>query len=535
MFFGEANVKQGNSLPGIRKCAALGLILLVGNILGWGQQAVAPANPPDESMAAAVHELQEQVRELRAAVAEIRSEAAQYRAETLQLRHELQANQSQLGTAGETQASRSESAAVANTAAGANPPAATDLNERVAALEESSQMLNSKVDEQYQTKVEAASKYRLRLSGIALFNLFSNRGSTDNKDFPTWATAPGPFDSKGNFGATLRQSELGLEAFGPQLAGARTSANLQVDFSGGFTGTGNGTSLGLVRLRIASMRLDWDHTSIVGGQDTLFLSPLSPTSFASLAVPAFGYAGNLWGWIPQVRVEHRFDLAHGQTLTLQGGILDNVTDDLPYDSFLNFPQAGERSSQPAYGMRVAWAGKLWGQPMSLGAAGYYSRQNWIFDHHVDGWAGMADWNLPLTSRLILSGEFYQGAAVGGIGGGIGNSVVYNNVAFDPTTRVRGLESIGGWSQLKFRATGKLEFNGAYGLDNPFGEDLRAFPFAQNYLGLPLQRNQSILANFIYRPRSNLLFSTEYRHLKTAQLDMGSWSADQVNMMMGVLF
>ena len=37
----------------------------------------------------------------------------------------------------------------------------------------------------------------------------------------------------------------------------------------------------------------------------LYVSPLSPTSFASLAVPAFGYAGNLWGWIPQVRVEHR--------------------------------------------------------------------------------------------------------------------------------------------------------------------------------------------------------------------------------------
>jgi len=33
-----------------------------------------------------------------------------------------------------------------------------------------------KVDEQYQTKVESASKYRMRLSGIVLLNLFSNWG-----------------------------------------------------------------------------------------------------------------------------------------------------------------------------------------------------------------------------------------------------------------------------------------------------------------------------------------------------------------------
>ena len=31
-------------------------------------------------------------------------------------------------------------------------------------------------------------------------------------------------------------------------------------------------------LRIANLRMDWDHTSIVAGQDNAFFSPLSPTS-----------------------------------------------------------------------------------------------------------------------------------------------------------------------------------------------------------------------------------------------------------------
>ena len=151
----------------------------------------------------------------------------------------------------------------------------------------------------------------------------------DSQETPTWAIPDIPNVSGQTFGATLRQSEIGLEVFGPRLAGARTSGNLQFDFSGGSPNTPNGVNFGLVRMRVASMRMDWKNTSIVAGQDNAFFSPLSPTSFASLAIPAFSYAGNLWGWIPQVRLEHRFNLSEGQSVVLQGGILDNVTGELP--------------------------------------------------------------------------------------------------------------------------------------------------------------------------------------------------------------
>lgn len=533
-------MKQGNGLPDwIRKSSRAGLVLLIGSVAGWTQEK---SPPPPDSMTAAIHELQEQVRELRAAVVEVRSEAAQYRAETAELRRELQATRSQLAASSLPQQTSSYAAPFA-TGAG-NPQSANSSSEpvkesslegRVAALEESSQLLNSKVDDQYQTKVESASKYRARLSGIVLLNLFSNRGTSDNQDFPTWATPSSPSDPKGTFGASLRQSELGLEVFGPRLAGAKTTGNLQFDFSGGFPNTFNGVSFGLVRLRIASMRMDWERTSILAGQDNVFISPLSPTSFASLAVPALGYAGNLWGWIPQVRVEHRFDLSREQKVTLQGGILDNLTGELPYDSFLRTESAGERSSQPAYGVRVAWTRNVFGQPMSVGAAGYYSRQDWGFNRHVDGWAGMADWEMPLAPRVSLSGEFYRGLAIGGLAGGFGRSVLFNGNPANAITQVRGLDAIGGWSQLKLKASAKLEFNGAFGLDNPFAEDLRAFSAPQSYFLPTLAQNRSALVNFIYRPRSDLLFSAEYRHLRTFFIGSNSSTAEQVNLMMGILF
>jgi hypothetical protein len=506
-------VKHKNSLPGrIRKFGTIGLLLLSGSVNGWTQTTSSPAAQPSEAMTDAVRELQAEVRELRTAVVELRSEAGQYRAETEQLRKELQATRAASATAA--------------------PNGVTPLEERVSSLEESSQLLSSKVDDQYQTKVEAASKYRVRLSGIVLLNLFSNHGRMDSQETPTWAIPYIPNVSGQTLGASLRQSEIGLEVFGPRLAGARTSGNLQFDFSGGSPNTPNGVNLGLVRMRIASIRMDWKDTSLVAGQDNTFFSPLSPTSFASLAIPAFSYAGNLWGWIPQVRLEHRFNLSEGQSVVLQGGILDNVTGELP-SAFAPFAQAGQSSGQPAYAGRVAWTRSVFGMPLTLGAAGYYSRQTWSMNQNVDGWAAMTDWSVPLARRVSLTGEFYRGRAIGGLGGAVGRSVLFSGNP-SPQGQVRALNSVGGWSQLKVIATSKLEFNGAFGVDNPYASDVRGFSVSPGFPA-PLLQNRSSLVNVIYRPRSDLLLSGEYRHLRTFDIDAGSPTADQVNLMMGILF
>ena len=472
--------------------------------------ANAQSNADAAAMADAIRELRDQVSELRSAVIELRSEASQYRAETDSLRRELEAEKSRSGNQ-------------------ASPTA----NDHIAEIEDSLQLLNSKVDDQYQTKIESASKYHMRLSGIVLLNLFQNSGAVDSADIPTWVLPSNTFSSH-SFGATLRQSQVGLEAFGPTIAGARTSAEVSADFGAGFQGSNDGVNHGLVRLRTASMHVDWKNTSIVAGQDSLFFSPQSPTSFASLAIPAFAYAGNLWSWTPQVRVEHRLSLSDAQTLTLQAGIVDNLTGEPPLLSYLRFPQAGERSGQPAYATRVAWSTNWFGKPLTIGSAGYYSRQDWGFGNHVDGWAGMGDWEVPLPARLSWSGEIYRGRAIGGLGGGISRSVIFNgNPA--PGVALQPLNDVGGWSQLKFRASSRLEFNGAFGMDNAFAADIRRFLGGQSYFDSLLTQNRETLVNFIYRPRSSLLFSGEWRHLRTFQIDSGSPTADQINVMMGVLF
>jgi hypothetical protein len=101
--------------------------------------------------------------------------------------------------------------------------------------------------------------------------------------------------------------------------------------------------------------------------------------------------------------------------------------------------------------------------------------------------------------------------------------------------VEALNTAGGWVQLKARATPKIEFNAAFGEDSPFAADLRLYPYGQAYFDPSLTRNQAEFGNVIYRPRSDLLFSAEYRHLQTYNITNDKYSAGQFNLMMGVLF
>jgi hypothetical protein len=504
----------------------------------WAQDG-APVLAP-HSADASLRELDSQVRELRAVIEQMRAESAQSRAEMQELRQELQdtrkllaplAASANAGPASSTPAESPASVSPGASGTTANP----DLGSRVQKLEESTQLLGSKIDEQYQTKVETAGKYRARLSGIVLMNAFRNVGASDNLDLPDYAQPPVPGTSQTSFGATLRQTEIGLEIFGPTLAGAKSSANVQFDFAGGFPAANNGVTFGLVRMQTASVRLDWQHTSVIAGQDSLFISPLAPTSFASLAIPAFAYAGNLWGWTPQLRVEHRFDLSDQQTVTVQGGILDNLDWETPSNSYFRTATAGEGSGQPAYAMRTAWSRPVFDHPLSFAVAGYYGRQDWAWGHDVDAWAGMTDWQIPILRRLTLSGEFYRGRAVGGLGGAIGQTILYGGNPADATSSIRGLDSAGGWSQVKLQLTPKLELNGVFAEDNAFAGDVRGFATDANNFGPILGRNRGALGNLVYRPRSDLLLSAEFRRLHTFPVYDSASVTNQINLAMGILF
>ena len=460
-----------------KKASSVLMAFLLSSAMASSQQPPALNTPQANAPADVLHDLEAQIRELSSSLHEMQAEMERSRAEAVELRQELQETREQVSS---LKNEMSESRMNAPTRAvnsikgdGAVSDAGQQVDQRIAKVEEDQQLLGAKIEDQYQTKVESGSKYRVKLSGMVLLNLFTNRGGADSLDLPTRARAP--MDTNASFGATIRQSLLGLELFGPEVAGAKSRADIQTDFFGGLPNAPDGVTMGLLRLRTGGFRLDWKRTSIVAGQYTPFFSPLSPTSLAAVAYPPFSYSGNLWTWTPQVEIEHRFSLSETSSLSLQGGILDPLTGEPPYDPFYRSASAGEKSGQPAYAARIAWTHGGSNRPLTVGVGGYYERQNWGFGRIVDGWAGTADWSLPLGPWFSLTGEFYRGRAIGGLGASGGVSVVFNGDPTNPQTSVLGLKATGGWAQLKIAPTERLEFNGAFGEDFPSYDNLRQFP------------------------------------------------------------
>ena len=512
---------------------------------GFAQTAPSssPAATPDnvKILIDLVHQLQSQVQDLRLRVATLEQDKDTELTHSSKQRQQMAVespassypNGNGLNPAG---VRRDESEAAASESSASSMPAvAQSAGEQYTQIEEELVVVNARLKEQNQAKVESSSKYRVRLSGLALFNLFANRGSVDNQDVPQIARPDGLFGSAGTFGGSLRQSQIGLEAFGPDVAGARTSAEIRLDFAGGFPQAPNGGLNGLVRLRTGTVRFDWANTSIVAGQDYLFFSPLTPTSYASLAIPALSYSGNLWGWTPQVRVEHRFSVSDKSSLSVQAGILETLSGDIPSLTYERNPTWGEMSGGPGVGARIAWRRSSYGRNLIVGIGGYYGRQNWGFARNVDSWVGTADLTVPLGRFVELTGQFYRGRAIGGLGGAIGQSVLWIGQLTDPATDVYGLDSLGGWMQIKLKPTEKFEVNGAFGDDSPFASTLRRFSANPIYSNSLLSKNLTPLVNFVYRPRSDLVFSLEYKHLKTFTLDSNPNAANNINVVVGYIF
>src|SRR5258708_7116269 len=239
-------------------------------------------------------ELERKLEAISSALAVTHQQLEQSQQEMEQLREELAEIKKLLAA--------TQSGAVESSSSGNSVDAARGTAAAIEALQEQQQTIEAQVKVHDQTKVESSSKYPLRITGLILFNSFVNRGSVDNIDLPEAALSnQNNTTGNGSAGATFRQTILGLQGYGPRIAGARTSADVELDFLAVLAYGSYATSAGTVRMRTASINLDWDHDSIQAGLMGPLISPLSPTSYAMVAAPALAGAGNLWTWAPQLR------------------------------------------------------------------------------------------------------------------------------------------------------------------------------------------------------------------------------------------
>ena len=335
----------------------------------------------------------------------------------------------------------------------------------------------------------------------------------------------------GSVGASVQQTVLGFDARGPHLFGASSFADLRIDFSGSpasntsttnYTGYYNSNSA-LLRLRTAHAGLQWDRTQAFFSLDHPIFSPEAPTSLTAVAEPPLAWSGNLWTWNPQGGVTVNLGPASSRGVQLQAALID--VGDAPltpvvassYTSAVTPPSSAEQSSRPGVEARVALYGTGRDDERShIGIGGYFAPHQTSLGRSFDSWAATLDTRVLLFGGLQLSGSFYRGLGLGGLGG-----AAYKDFADKPNPTggyyFRALDDVGGWTQLKEKLNERLEFNAAYGMDNVFAGEMRHYIVTGGTMYQNLTINRTFTGNVIYAPSAYLLFSLEYRHLESSPI------------------
>lgn len=465
--------------------------------------------------------VQEELQRLTLAVADAQAQVESSQRQILGLQGEIARLQSRLASARE-----SGSAAETSVQQAPGQKNEGELAARIADIRERQEVQQAEIATHEQAKVETESKYPLKLTGLVLLNAFTNTGGVDVIKAPQLAV-----DGVGSTGATFRQTVLGLDARGPHLAGGSTRADVRVDFFGGSTQSSYGPSGGFLRLRTAHAAIDWGRTQALVQIDRPIISPNTPTSLTAVAEPALAWSGNLWTWVPQVGVTHGFALGEQTRLKVQAALIDVPDPPLFGVATTRNASLAEQSRWPGTEARIALGGGDEQKGAEIGFGGYFSAHRLTADKGFDAWAGTVDYRLPLPARLELTGSFYRGQALGGLGGGAYKDYVYRVTGTSYNSRV--LSDVGGWTQMKARLNERMQLNAAYGLDNAFAGELRPYANRDSYQNLA--RNHTFFTNVIYSPTASTLFSFEYRRIGSAGVTGERYGSDVIGVAAGYKF
>lgn len=441
--------------------------------------------------------LEQKVERLTAAMTQAQAQIEADQKQLLELRRELVALQKEIAE----QKTAPPPATQAETGTSCTVKASSCVSTALSEIREQQAIEDSQIATLDMTKVEADSKYPLKVSGLLLFNGFVNTRQVDIAASPAYALA-----GSGSTGLSLRQTVLGLDARGPHLLGATSHADLRVDFFA-YGAQSNYAASGVLRMRTAHVGLNWQNTEAFVELDRTILEPSAPSSLVAVGQPELAWAGNLWSWNPQIGVSHQFVLSNASRIKAQAALIDS-SDPLPLGS-TSTPSPvtqTERSRWPGSEARIAFQRGENGIGPEIGAGGYFSPHRTADGDRFDAWAGTVDLRLPLTRHFEITTNAYRGQALAGLGDGGYVNYLYQYIG--STETVRALSDVGGWAQLKARVAQRVEMNAGYGIDNPFAKEIHAAALSYPQLA----RNRSFFTNAIFSPSAYLLFSLEYKRL-----------------------
>ena len=418
-----------------------------------------------------------------------------------QLSAEVQELRSQLaavrGDAPSTQGASPETAAQSPADA---PPA--DLAGQVA-------IQASRIDEMAQSKVEGSQKFPIRLTGMALFNAFADSHQSGGADYPVVASATGP----GHAGANVRQSIIGLEFRGPQsIWGGQVHGSVYMDFF-----SGNLPLSQTMRIRTGSIEVDWATRNVMVGLEKPIFNPREPSSLAQVGLSPLTGAGNLWLWIPQVRVEQDFAWAHQTGLRAQMGVVQ-TREVGPYAGSTSTPNA--EPARPGLEGRYEVYHKFDDERRIEIAPGFHVSTTHAGGFSIPSQVFSLDWFANPIRWLEFTGAYYHGQNVALLGAGYRQGFgIYQNEA-------EAVHSQGGWAQFTIHALPRLDVHLFSGQQDDHNSDLAAGDIGKNLL---------FGGNLYFRIAPNVLLGPEISQVRTIYLGQGTRLNNHYDLALAYLF
>jgi hypothetical protein len=413
------------------------------------------------------------------------------------LREQLAAGATTGATTASTPAPATQPAALPPAQREAQGAAGTPDDGAAATVAEKVAVQQQQIAQLDQEKVSTDHRLPVSLTGMVLFNGYWTGQGAGGAANPTIAAEPStPGEAAG--GGTFRQTVLGLKYDGPEIAGGgKITGSVYMDFYGG-----TGASLDqLLRLRVASIDAAWKYTTVTVAQDKPIIAPREPDSLAQVGVSPLTWAGNLWLWRPQVRVEQRFNFGSQAGLRAQLGEYETAEGGTGLSS--EYSSTLESDRPGLEGRFELWAQSGESRRIEI-APGFHISDTHVLGTSVPSQIFTLDWLIRPLSRVDITGAFFQGENVGVVGGlPQGVAIVHYRPRAEPAT--------GGWAQVTLRVTPRLSFH-VYG-----GQESDRPSYLQSG---EIARNLAYAGNVMYRFGSNVLGSFEASQVRTNFVDLG---------------
>jgi hypothetical protein len=372
--------------------------------------------------------------------------------------------------------------------------------------EERLEVLEQRTQDLAQTKIEASQRLPISLTGMLLFNAFWNGAYSGAQDNPTVASLN---QTPRTAGGTLRQTVLGLKFLSPTtVLGAQVNGSLYMDFYANPVSTfgleravSNNLSR-LMRLRVATVELDWGSTNLLVGQDKPILSPREPNSLAQVGVSPLTGAGNPWLWQPQARIEHRFRFSNTTDLRAQVGVFQTSEQSAAVPT--EFAPTLE-SVRPGLEGRFAFHAAFLNDGHIEFAPGFHVSTTHVAGTSVPSRMYSVDWSIAPTPKLDFSGMFFAGENTANLG------TLRQGFTILGARQVIPVHSLGGWAQLSYSATPRLTFNIYGGQHDDRNSDLRLNAIGKNF---------AYAGNALYRIAPNVILGFETMQVRTNYIGAG---------------